>query len=445
MGLGSPHLGRPVTRRSLLLGSLASAGAATFGFSACSPQVPGTSGAAPSGGTMTFWDMVWGSGAAYTASAKQTVGAYAPSGGSLGVTYQSVPWSNWYQTFTSAAASRTTPAVSSGAAFLPFSFIEQGVVAPADDLVKLLDTNKTNDFLPGILDQMKTSQGYAAVPWSLDLRVLWTRTSLLEKAGADVPTDWDSFIATGTKLAKIGVTGLALAAGSTTTDAQHTVSALMINNGGGMFAADGTPDCVTERNIETMDFLRECVAKGIIDPNAASYTSDNLTGDWVKGRVGMGWAQTGLDKTLPEADQSDVEVASPIAGPHGDKGTVYYINPLMMFTTTPSQASSEAFLAWYLDQIHTFWTEGVTTDLPVKQSIAQLPVIQENKNLVRSIDKWQPIGKTIGAQAPAAFASLNAVDGGAASAGFVQQIVAGKTDSRALLETLQAGLEKVIK
>jgi multiple sugar transport system substrate-binding protein len=400
---------------------------------------------AAEGEPLKFWDMVWGTGSTYTAAAKALAGQYQPAGDALGVRYQSIPWANWYQTFTSAAASGTTPAVSSGAAFLPFYFMEQGVAAPADDLVALLDKQGKNDFLPGLLDAMKTDDGYAGVPWSMDLRVLWYRKSLLEKAGADVPTDWDSYIKAGEALKKIGVGGLGLAAGSTTTDAQHTVSALMINNGGGLFSPDGKLDCVTDRNIETLDFLNELVSKGIIDPYAASYTSDNLANDWKSGRVGMGFGQTGLDKTFPADKQTDIVVAHPITGRHGDKGTVYYINPLWMFKTTPSQPSSEQFLAWYLDHMSVYWTTAVSTDLPVKKSIAELPAIQNNPNLVLSINEWQPIGKTIGARAPHAFAALNAVDGGAASAAFVQQIVQGKTQSKQILETLQAALEKVVK
>ncbi|MDE1994842.1 MAG: hypothetical protein KGI75_20235, partial [Rhizobiaceae bacterium] len=107
--------------------------------------------------------------------------------------------------------------------------------------------------------------------------------------------------------------------------------------------------------------------------------------------------------------------------------------------------SSEAFLAWYLDNMHVFWTSGVAIDLPVKKSIADLPIIQSNPNLVTSINEWQPVGKTIGAQAPHAFAALNAVDGGAASAAFVQQIIQGKTKSKDMLETLETALKKVMQ
>ncbi|MCX5515728.1 ABC transporter substrate-binding protein [Kaistia algarum] len=392
-----------------------------------------------------FWDMVWGTGATYTAAAKELVGSYQPSGDNLGVRYQSIPWANWYQTFTSAAASRTTPAVSSGAAFLPFYFIEQGVIAPADDVVAGFDKSGTNDFLPGVLDAMKTDKGYAAMPWSMDLRVIWVRKSLLEKAGVEAPTDWQSFIKVGEALKKIDVVGLGLADGSTTTDGQHSVSALMINNGGGLFATDGTLDCVTDRNIETLDFLNELVRKGIIDPYAASYTSDNVTRDWLSGRVGMGFGQTGLDKNFPADQRSDLTVISPIKSTRGDKGTVYYINPLMMFKTTASQPSSEAFLTWYLDNMKVFWEKGVAIDVPVRKSIAELPNLKQNANLQKSIAEWQPVGKTIGAQAPRPFGALNAVDGGGAGAAFIQQIIEGKTASKQILETLQTALEKVVK
>lgn len=423
-----------LTRRSFLGTTAAAAATLTIGGRAASAAEE-----------IKFWDMVWGTGASYTAAAKELVGSYQPTGDNLGVRYQSIPWANWYQTFTSAAASRTTPAVSSGAAFLPFYFIEQGVIAPADDLVASMEKAGNNDFLPGVLEAMHTKEGYAAMPWSMDLRVIWVRKSLLEKAGVEAPTDWQSYVKVGEALKKIGVVGLGFAAGSTTTDAQHTVSALMINNGGGYFAEDGTLDCVNDRNIETLDFVNELVRKGIIDPYAASYTSDNVTRDWLSGRIGMGFGQTGLDKNFPADQQSDLAVISPVKSTRGTTGTVYYINPLMMFKTTPSQPSSDAFLAWYLDNMKVYWEKGVAIDVPVRKSIAELPVLKQNANLQKSIAEWQPVGKTIGAQAPRPFGALNAVDGGGAGAAFVQQIVEGKTGSKQMLESLQASLEKIVK
>ncbi len=392
---------------------------------------------------LKFWDMIWGP-SGYIETAEGITDSYQPAAGMLPADYQSVPWNNWYQTFTSAAASGTTPAVSTGAAYLPFPFLEQGVMAPADDLLAKMDAAGQNDFLPGLLDKMRTANGIAALPWSNSIFVMWMRKSLLEEAGADVPTDWQSFLTAGEKLAAIGRVGLALAASSTTTLAKHTISAFMINNGGGYFAPDGSLDCVNDRNIETLDFLNECVRKKIIDPYAASYTSDNATQDWKNGRIAMGFEQPGMDKEMPVEDRDDFEVISPLKSDRGETGTVYYVNPIMMFTTTPDQASSEAFVMHYLDNISKLWEMGLVNALPVKRSIAELPVIQENPNVVRAINEWQPVGKTIAAQSEKSFGALNAVDGGTATADFVQQIVAGKSDSRQLLSDLQDALARVM-
>jgi multiple sugar transport system substrate-binding protein len=425
----------PVSRRTVLAGGVAAA--AAMALAACTP------GGGSAGADIKFWNMQW-NGAPFTNAARKITNGFKPASGQRGVSYQSIPWTNWYQTFTSAAASKTTPAVSDGAAFLPYLFMEQGVAAPADDLVALINKRGENDFLPGVLEGMKTKNGYAAVPWAMDLRVLWYRKSLLEKAGADVPTDWDSFIKAGSALRKIGVTGLGMSASAASTDA-HVVFALMYNNGGGFFADDGTPDCVTDRNIETLDFMNELVQKGIIDPHAASYTSDNLVADWKSGRVGMGWDQVGMEKRLPADVAADAAVASPLKGPHGDLGTAYWVNPLWMFKTTASQSTSEAFVAYYLTQIHKLWENGVESDLPVKKSITDLPIIQNNPNLVRSVNEWQPIGKTIAAKAAVPFGGLVAVDGGTATTTLVGQIVQGGQSSKKMLETLQAGLEKELK
>jgi multiple sugar transport system substrate-binding protein len=425
----------PVSRRTVLAGGVAAA--AAMALAACAPS------GGSAGSDIKFWNMQW-NGTPFTNAARKITNGFKPASGQRGVSYQSIPWTNWYQTFTSAAASKTTPAVSDGAAFLPYLFMEQGVAAPADDLVDLINKRGENDFLPGILEGMKTKNGYAAVPWAMDLRVLWYRKTLLEKAGVDVPTDWDSFVTAGTALRKIGVTGLGMSASAASTDA-HVVFALMYNNGGGFFAEDGTPDCVTDRNIETLDFMNELVQKGIIDPHAASYTSDNLQADWKSGRVGMGWDQVGMEKRLPADVAADAVVASPLKGPHGDTGTAYWVNPLWMFKTTASQPTSEAFLAYYLTQIHKLWELGVESDLPVKKSITDLPIIQNNPNQVKSVNEWQPIGKTIAAKAAIPFGGLVAVDGGTATTTLVGQIVQGNQPSKKMLENLQAGLEKELK
>ena len=114
----------------------------------------------------------------------------------------------------------------------------------------------------------------------------------------------------------------------------------------------------------------------------------------------------------------------------------------MMFKTTASQQSSEAFLAHYLDNLHLFWEQGLNSDLPVKKSITDLPMFQNDPNLARSINEWQPVGKTIAARAKYPFGALNAVDGGSAMINMLQQILQGESNSKEMLEELQVGLDQ---
>ena len=61
---------------------------------------------------------------------------------------------------------------------------------------------------------MKTKKGYAAVPYNLDMRVMWYSPSLLEKANASVPTDWQSYLNSCAALKKLGLYGFGVGAGA---------------------------------------------------------------------------------------------------------------------------------------------------------------------------------------------------------------------------------------
>ena len=83
---------------------------------------------------------------------------------------------------------------------------------------------------------MKTPDGYVAVPWQTDVRVWWYHKSLLEQAGAKVPTTWDELMTAGQALKKKGVSGFAHRSRlGEQLWAHHAMVAMMINNGGGMF------------------------------------------------------------------------------------------------------------------------------------------------------------------------------------------------------------------
>ncbi|KQR63677.1 ABC transporter substrate-binding protein [Arthrobacter sp. Leaf337] len=399
-------------------------------------------GGGSAGGTIKFWDMPWATPALNDASRKLTEGF---SGANSKANYQIIQWNNFYQTFSSAIASKTGPAVSTGGGFQAFQFEQQGQIAYADNLIETLKKNGMyDDFLPGVVEPFKTDKGYVAVPWHLSMRVMWYRKSLFEQAGVDVPKDWATLLEAGKALKKIGAVGFATGAGAGNNIGNQAMIMMMINNGGGVFSKDGELDVMNDRNVEATEFLLELVSNGIIDPAAVSYTSANLDAQWKDKKAAFGAHVSQMDTRVGDTS-GDLIVASPIAGPHGDKGGLVFPNNIMMYTNTPSQEASEAFLVYYLGQLKELWKQKLMNALPVFKSIAELPEFASDPNNVKIVREWQPIAKTLAAQGDKLNANLAVLDGGQALNQFTQTILTGKTDAKSALQAFESGLKTVLK
>ncbi|RAX46352.1 carbohydrate ABC transporter substrate-binding protein [Arthrobacter sp. AQ5-06] len=400
-------------------------------------------GADPNG-VIKFWDMPWAT-PAYNDAAKKIAEGYAPESGKLKASYQTIQWNNFYQTFSSAIASKTGPSVSTGGGFQSFQFEQQGQIAYADKVVDGLKANGMfDDFLPGVLEPFKSEKGYVAVPWQLDMRVFWYRQSLFEQAGLEVPTDWSSLLEAGKALKKIGAFGFATGSGAGNNIGNHSMIMMMVNNGGGVFTKDGELDVMNDRNVEAVEFLLELVSNGIVDPASVSYTTENLNAMWRDKKAAFGPYVLGVPERVGDTS-GDIMVASPLAGPHGDKGGLVFPNNIMMYTNTPSQESSEAFLIHYMGQLKELWKQKLMNALPVFKSITEIPEFASDPNNVKIVKEWQPIAKTFASQGNVLSDKLAVLDGGQALNQFTQTILTGKTDAKSALQTFQSGLESVLK
>jgi multiple sugar transport system substrate-binding protein len=435
-----------ISRRGLLKATGLAAGLALVpGLAACAQSKTQTSSGGGTAGTLKFWDMPWAQDAYNTASAA-FVAAYKPAEGLPNAALQRIQWNNFTTTFSSALASKTGPAVSSGGGFQAFQFADQGYIAMADNLVSTWEKDGfRKDFLPGTLEAMKTSKGYVAVPWQTDFRVWWYRKSLFDDAGAKVPTTWNELMTAGEALKKKGYFGWGDGAGAGNNIGAHTMVFMMINNGGGLFTPDGKLDVLNERNVEAIDFILQLVKAGISDPASVSYTNDNHLAQWKNKKFAFGIFTAGLDQSLGEPSGGDILVASPLTGPHGDKASLAFGNNIMMYTNTPSQGGSEAFLDYYIKNMKTYWQQGVVTGLPVLQSIVDLPEFKKSSSNVQVIKEYQPITKTYGTRSTELFAAMAQVDGSLPLAQFTQSVLGGQTDAKSALTTLQQGLSTIVK
>jgi multiple sugar transport system substrate-binding protein len=399
-----------LTRRNFLGLSAAVVGGSLL--AAC-----GGGSASGGGNSIAFWDMPWGA-AAYPPAAQALTEAYRPANGLPSATYQSIPWNNFVQTFSSAIASNTGPAVSTGGGFQAFQFAEQGAIAYADNVIKTFQADGTlDDFLPGTVESMRTPAGYVAVPWQLDMRVWWYRKSSLDEAGVVPPTNWDELL---------------------------TVGRALTHNGGGIFAPDGTVDLVTDRNVEAMTFVQELVKSGIVDPGTVSYTRDNTFSQWKNKKFAMGIDSAGLDADTGDTT-GDLLVMSPLTGPRGDTSGLSFVNNIMMYTNTPSQEGSEAFLTYFIKNMKMLWQQNVMPGLPVLESIVALPEFQQQTQKLKVIQEYQPVAKTYAALSTQLTARLAQIDAGDPLTQFAQTMFAGQTDPRTALTTLQTGLSSIVK
>jgi multiple sugar transport system substrate-binding protein len=409
---------------------------AAMGLAACSS--PGGAGAK---GPLKFWNMPWGA-PAFTTLDQKITGAYKPKGTLPAATYRSVQWQAFNQTFATAIAANTGPAVSSGGGTQAFQFAANGKIAYADHLLESWKDNGIyDDFLPGVLDTMKTPKGYVAVPYNLDMRVLWYSKSLLAKAGVDVPTDWQSHMDACAALKKIGVYGFGLSGGAGG-NAFQAIVGFMINNGGGIFDEEQKPNLVTPANIEAIAYVQELVRKGYADPRSVGYTTANTQDQWKAGKFGMQVEAPGLAATLGGAKATDVVVGEPLTSASGKKGALSFPNNIMMYTNTPSQKGSEAFLTYYYKSMAPLWTQHTGIGLPVLKSIAETAEFRSDTNAAKIVDAWQPIAKTWAAPGGAAlFAKVTEVDSTTPMTNFAQNALQLKQNPKEVLTTLQNSLK----
>ncbi|MGV8897119.1 MAG: ABC transporter substrate-binding protein [Rhodoglobus sp.] len=432
---------RGLSRRGFLGGSVAAVG--TLMLAACTPA--GAGGGA-GGGSLPFWDMPWGSpGPDYIAAGKKLTTGYSPKGALASFEYQSIPWQNWLQTFSSAIAAKTGPAVSTGGAFQSLQYFVQDAIHPADGVIKKLKASGAyDDFLPGTIDKFKYNDSYTALPWNVDARMFWYRKSLLESVGLEAPTTWDELHAAGLALKKNGVYGM-IASGGGGGNAYQTVISFLLNNGGGLFDADGKPDTGTDVNLEAVEFLMKLSKDGIFDPGSVSYTSANVVDQFKTGQAAMSIQPPDLDNSMGDpALIADTLVGSPLISPNGTQGTMAYTSDLMMYTGNWDTEAVEEFTLFYLDAMEEYWRLGVLNKIPVRKSTAELPEVQSQPNLVKAIEEYLPIGKSLSETSSQPFPEINAVDGGQAITTWAQEVMQAEKSAKDVMATLQAELEKVV-
>jgi multiple sugar transport system substrate-binding protein len=391
---------------------------------------------------LQFWDMIWG-GPEYIDSGKALVAQFNQEHPDITVTYRSIPWSNWYQTFLTAIGSGTAPDLSTGAGYQAVQLYDQGAILPIDDVISdWKASGKLDDFLPKTVDTLKYDNHYVALPWGIDIRVWYYRKDLFDQAKLKPPTTWQEFKTAAQALTNPKADQYGLVTGGDT-GGSHLLLTLMFNNGGGLFTTDRKLDLDSDRNMEALQFLADLVKNNDVYPASAGYSSEDALSAFSQGKGALILSNPGLSGRLPKiADKFGV--VKPLSGPHGEQGTIFWVNNIMLYKQGKHPAETKLFLEWWSDHEKDLWTKGHVTQLPTRKSFAADPYFQENAETKYILENYIPIAKTTATHGTEIFPKLNDVEGEGALQALTQSLLQGK-DVNSSVKTASDRLKSILE
>jgi len=440
--------GAAFTRRAFI--GAAGGIAATTLLAACTRTGGSTGGGNASGGVLKFWNMPWGTPAFLTEDKKIIAGFKK---GGFTASYQQIQWANFTTQFATGASSNTGPAVSSGGGTTSVLYAHDGKIQYMDDLINGAWTTNglKDDFLPGMLDALKTTEGTTGVPYNLDVRPAWYNKKLFTQYGLQIPTTWDEYKTVCATLKTKGIYGFGVGSGAGNNIGFHAITGFMINNGGGWFDSNQKPAADTAANEEALDFVLELVRQGYSDPASSTYTNQNVYTQWQNHKIAYGIDTAGMAANVTGAVSSEVAVADPLTSPSGNKGFLYFPNPMMMWNNTPSKTANQDLITYYYQNMAPLWTQKTGIGLPPLKSIANDPTVSGDPNNQKIIQDWVTPGifKTWGAPGNSGvfFNVANTVDGTQPTYTFAQQVLtpSNRQTAKQMLTAFQTTLEGLMK
>jgi multiple sugar transport system substrate-binding protein len=382
----------PMTRRTLLRGA-GVAGATLFGSSllaACG----GSGGGATSAGagepvTLEFWDMLWGTGGVYEKTARQLIGQYEAANPNVTIKYRIIPWANFFETFSTAHASGTTPDI--GTSGMRYGDFARGI-APLNSAVEQWRKDGTaKKVIPAAIEAQLDADGkVTGLPWGMTIRAISYNRKLFQKAGiTQLPASLDELREVAKALSRDGVHGFGFcndAAGG------QMMTALMINNGGGLYTSSCGPNLLDDRNLEVGRWVQDLVRDGSVPKAAAGWNPYDMFGAMERGEIAMVIQEGGLFNSL--SNGKDLGVLPVVEGFHGDKATLIWWLPIELYESCQNKPAAIDFINWWLANQQPLYSRGGSLAFPVRPGFkSEVPLMRDPRTEI-VFDSLVPAGRT---------------------------------------------------
>ncbi len=134
----------------------------------------------------------------------------------------------------------------------------------------------------------------------------------------------------------------------------------------------------------------------------------------------------------------------PLAGPHGDKATISWINNRMIYKQSKNPAAAKDLMKWLFDNEIALWQDGHCESLPTRKSFYNDKYFSDKPWVQDVLKNWIPVGKPSGYRCPTIFPQLQTVEGDTMMFTLLTDLLQGK-DVKESMTKVDAALKAIMK
>lgn len=397
---------------------------------------------------LSFWDMVWGGADAYIPVAEALVEQFNAEHPDIHVTYQSVVWQNFYQTFLTAVTAGAAPDVSSGAFPQAVQYAAMEQILDLSSIVEKWEAENDpilDDFIPEILEMERYNGVLAGIPWNSDPRQIWYNKDAFEQAGIEkMPETFDEFLDVCKQIKeKTDFIPFNFAAGDHMA-AQFSI-ALLVMNGVGWSNAEGTAAFSDEdvpKVAEALAFLGELYANEYVAPGITGYVGADADLMFYSEKVAMYW--TSPLNSIAEHPGMEAKVAAmpPFAGPSGVAQTYIWPNYIMAYQQTEHPEEAKIFLEWWIRNCGPLYFDGELHSMPARMSLLENEFYADKKIPTEIREKVMTNATTPVYPANFLYLAFSQIEGENVPSATIQAVLTGETNYEELALDLQKRIQE---
>jgi multiple sugar transport system substrate-binding protein len=167
-----------------------------------------------------------------------------------------------------------------------------------------------------------------------------------------------------------------------------------------------------------------------VNPASAGFSSDDKLASFFRGDAAF-ILDTPSIYNRAGAPSSDIALLPPLKGPHGDLGTIFWVNNIMMYSQTQHPKETEEFMQWWSQNELPLWTQGHCGQIPARTSFVKAAAAGDARYQY-IVDKYLPVGKTTATYYQGIFPELSDIEGEGVMQTMAQQIWQGNDPAQSM-------------